>query len=583
LFILISKIFQDDKIRGIITNVEFDSYSEFKTNLPDLRPQTLIEYIVAKCKDLNKNLILQDMFEFIAKTSILLDLQRKINKSLIIEAGKFLLGYSTREDKPSIGNFSKWVENMSNIIIDMIDARDDLDKNDVYTLLSASELSPFQMVKIHLLKLSKNYKRCLEVFLQPESHIKDKENKVFEWIDETFKELQEEDPLNFDSLKEEVLSKLPILADISIQNVTRLVENWFSLEQDVVIHKLDKAENLQLKYVENVIEKMKDEDISGENEKKQEQYTNLLKLHIKLLCKLNPTQVLPNLQKRSLYPVDECLKKCRKYKVNDAAIYLLQSTGQIMEALDLSISILKSTFDNIIINLTSSNFNDNKNSILLDDLKNNLKQSVEICENNSDKIENSDGQDMWFQILEQLYNMLNSIREKSNEIRKNYFEDLNKRLSSEIKDILEKMCSYVSIQAIITNVTEKYKNAEFNEFKKLLLKMLNSYSHLKNILISAKNLLANSVLYNVKELKKLNQKGCKYNLYKCDQCSKLFNHMSDEGIYVFGCGHKCHIRCTTTIDNDIICIICRKNEIENSVTNPNIRSLIQARVIYFYN
>ena len=66
------------------------------------------------------------------------------------------------------------------------------------------------------------------------------------------------DVYNFDRLKDEVLNKLPDLADISIDNVTQLVENWFNNDQKKVIDKLDKVKNLQLKYVESVLEKHKD-------------------------------------------------------------------------------------------------------------------------------------------------------------------------------------------------------------------------------------------------------------------------------------------------------------------------------------
>lgn len=586
LFIILIKLLEDDRVKSILQQQVFDSYTNPSPNskLADLKPSTIIDLTVNKCKEMNKNYILQDMYEFITKISTIPGVE--LTKLLVIEAGKFLLTFSAKDERwtenmnGNVLSFTKHIESISNSLIEMIESRTDLDKNDISTLLTASELSPFVIVKIYLLKMSKSYKRCLDVFLQVENHIKDRETKVFEWIDETFRELYEDDPVNFEALKEETLNKLPILADLSIDNVTRLVENWFENEQDLVIHKLDKVSNLQLKYVENIIEKFKDDmDFSAENEKKVEQHLSLLKLHIKLLCQQNPSQVLPNLKKRSSYPVDECLKKCLKYKVYDAAIYLYQSTGAIRDALLLALDVLNTTFSNLMSNLSSSNFKDNINSLLLEDLRLNLRQCVDICENNADKVESSDGEEMWFQILEQLYNMLTQIKEAShsNETRKSYYEEINKRISQDIKEILEKMCSYVSIQKIITNVTEKYKQAEFKEFKKLLLKMLSSYSHLKNILISAKSLLANSILYNVIELKKLNHKGNKYSLYKCDQCAKLFNHLSDEAIYVFGCGHKCHIRCAITTDSDVICNICRKNEIENSVTNPNIRSLIQSR------
>lgn len=96
--------------------------------------------------------------------------------------------------------------------------------------------------------------------------------------------------------------------------------------------------------------------------------------------------------------------------------------------------------------------------------------------------------------------------------------------------------------------------------------MLSSYSHQKNILQSANNLLANSVLYNVIELKKLNSKGCRLTLYKCDYCEKLFNHINDEPIFAFFCGHKFHLRCCSFSDSnqneDVSCEICKKNEFD---------------------
>jgi hypothetical protein len=584
LFLIVFKIFQDEKIKSILNMKDLDSFTDHSTKLLDLKVISILELLIAKCKEINKPQILQEMYEFIAKISTLQDIN--LSKNTILETCKYLLSNShtnqMKEDKAYFDTFQKYIETTSNTIIEMIDSRQDLDKNDYYQLQSSSELSPFIMVKIHLLKKNKSYKRCLDVFLQSDCHIKDKEVKLFDWINDTFHELYEEDYVNFDALKEEVLNKLHILADISIGNVTVLVENWFKNEQMDVVHKLDNVENLQLKYVENVIEKFKDDVDYSADDRKNEQYMELLKLHIKLLCKLHPNSVLANLQKRSSYPVEECLKKCLKYKVYDAAIYLMQTTGDIKGALNLSISTMQNYFDNLMSNLTSSNFKENIHTLLINDIKNNLKQAVNICENNVDRIEQPECQEMWFTILEQLYKQTTLVKEKSQsvETRRSYYEDLLKRLSSDIKETLEKMCSYVSIKAIITNVTEKYKEAEFKEFKNLLLNMLLSYSHLKNILISAKNLLANSILYNVIELKKLNQKGNKYSLYKCDQCSKLFNHLNDEAIYVFGCGHKCHPGCAIKIEDEFNCNICIKNEIENSVTNPGIRSLIQrVRVI----
>jgi hypothetical protein len=260
----------------------------------------------------------------------------------------------------------------------------------------------------------------------------------------------------------------------------------------------------------------------------------------------------------------------------------MQNIGAFKDALLLALSTLKENFEILIGNINSSNFNENLHNEKMEELKLNIKQAISICENNNSKNDLTDeNQDMWFMILEELYNFIETSKTNFNNRFKTYAEDLNKKLSTELKDVLEKMCSYVSIEAIITNVTEKYKQAEFKEFKKLLLNMLSSYSHLKNILISAKNLLSNSVLYNVIELKKLNQKGNKYSFNKCDQCSKGFNPISEDPIIVFGCSHKCHFKCTCYDDNgEAYCITCRKNEIENSLFTLGRKSLIQ-RVIFY--
>lgn len=182
----------------------------------------------------------------------------------------------------------------------MIESRKDLDMMDLNNLLHEADLSSFILVKIYLLKKVKNYARCLNEFFQNDSYIKKKDNLIFAWIDDTLRELTDIDVYNFDRLKDEVLNKLPDLADISIDNVTQLVENWFNNDQKKVIDKLDKVKNLQLKYVESVLEKHKDnietymthDNMGIDSDEKFEQYSSILDLHIKLLCELNPKQVI---------------------------------------------------------------------------------------------------------------------------------------------------------------------------------------------------------------------------------------------------------------------------------------------------
>ena len=111
------------------------------------------------------------------------------------------------------------------------------------------------------------------------------------------------------------------LADLSIEKVTELVENWFKDDQQNIVQKLNRVPKLQLKYVENLIEKSR-EDIENQlfgssisiNDQKHEYYIQLLKMHIQLLCQYSKKDVLPILQKKlQFYPINECLKICLEY------------------------------------------------------------------------------------------------------------------------------------------------------------------------------------------------------------------------------------------------------------------------------
>ena len=353
IFQLFTKILESEKIINILNddksiNELKDESIKLKMKISDFKPNTLIDLIIQTTK-YNKNVsVIQNMHVFIAKTSKLKLVD--ISKSILIESGKYLLNFqSYRREEKNLNNITSYIEEMSEILKEMIDSREDLDKYDYQSLLGVAEISPFVLVKIHLLKKSKNYKRCLDVFLNNETLINEKTKQLFDWIHKTLKELNlaENESDNFENLREEVLNKLPDLADLSIEKVTELVENWFKDDQPNIVQKLNRVPKLQLKYVENLIEKSR-EDIENQlfgssisiNDQKHEYYIQLLKMHIQLLCQYSKKDVLPILQKKlQFYPINECLKICLEYKVTDATIYLLQLTGAIIESLKLSLNV----------------------------------------------------------------------------------------------------------------------------------------------------------------------------------------------------------------------------------------------------
>lgn len=105
--------------------------------------------------------------------------------------------------------------------------------------------------------------------------------------------------------------------------------------------------------------------------------------------------------------MDECLKLCIEYGVNDATIYLYQTTGDRGKAFDITIRIFEDTFNKISSNLTSQKFNENIHTLLLQELQENLNDCIVICEHNEQQSE-----ELWFKLLDILYHLLGSTTKK---------------------------------------------------------------------------------------------------------------------------------------------------------------------------
>ena len=176
---------------------------------------------------------------------------------------------------------------------------------------------------------------------------------------------------------------------------------------------------------------------------------------------------------------------------------------------------------------------------------------------------------------------LYSLNAKLNKItnKTKQFNNFNQYLSNTITDLIDTMCNYVSIIEIIEIVSANYKDAEFKEFKAILLKILDSNGNQETILLNAKKLLMNNILYRQELFMKLNTHGNNISLNKCDLCHKDFDKKvkSKEKIIFFKCGHLLHDKCVIKDCSDegeiIICSICRKNEIESSINNEGIYNI----------
>ena len=581
-FILLSRFFLEDKINVIIFNLDYEKQKKLCESIlynnkviENLNINTIVSMIIAKCKSLNKLFILQDMYEFIAKISIKVT---SIDKSVILETAEYLLGYDSRkkesnQEEDEFGlhntfwNFKSFTTNLSSEINKMIEIRKEtFTMSEFRELLKLCNNTSFVQVEIFLLNLTGEYIQCLDTYLK-NPKMENRVQSIFKFIENVLKQVKdrkENEKLN--KLKTEILERIPDLSALSIQEVVKLCYQWYKGDNILIIDKLKDKMDLQLAYIEEILVNYKEEDMS-QKDAEAEIYLSLLSKQIDLLCKLNKIdEILPNL-KQHPYPVESSLSKCLEYKAYDAAIYLYNSTGASQDALKLSIRLLKDHLDVMFDYINNNQIEEYNNAISVHKI--NLARCVQVLQNNSDKTIESETEQMWFDMLQIFYDISEKIaqgREKREDLAKD-FNEYQKLVSANIKELIENMNSYVGIKKIIDNVTYHYKNAELKEFKSLLMQILSSYSYLKNILQCAQKLLFKTVGGRIDKYSKFIQKGNFYNISKCDECNKAFTGESKETVCLFRCGHKVHLICCIEEIDDLVCPMCRRFKIENAVSS----------------
>jgi hypothetical protein len=112
-------------------------------------------------------------------------------------------------------------------------------------------------------------------------------NKVFDWILRLIPDTPE--------LKRILMKFLDKLVKIDAKQTVSLVQNW--LDQKAAVRKLGTEPELQMDYLSKLVQ---DEDVDSD----------LLVLYIRLLAEHAPETVLPFLQSREDYPLEDCLEIC---------------------------------------------------------------------------------------------------------------------------------------------------------------------------------------------------------------------------------------------------------------------------------
>ena len=389
----------------------------------------------------------------------------------------------------------------------------------------------------------------------------------------------------FEDFKNAVMNNILRIAEINLDELNNLINLWYSKEKKEVINKLNDKPEIQLRYIEKLVTKINTALRENEGilvDEDPDWVDSILKLHIKLLGNLNKKdKILPNLKECPLYPIKDSIDLCKKFQVYDALIYLYKKAGYIDKALDVCLQLIQKTYEAIITNLKSKEFNENLHDLKIMDFNSIYNDAVDILEENEKAL--GDDHNMWFTLLDNIYKYVENFPKQKKNIpnnREKFGEEVGKLLSDKHIQLLEKMSTYVGVNKILDIICEKNKKAEFREFKPLLLKMLGSFGSQTHLLNSIRTYLIHNCLDDQNNLKNINFKGKDLDFSDdCEVCQKIFNRTlkDKEKILVFKCNHIEHEGCSFKVDDKYgsyrVCPICLKKEIEDSVTcGPDYRT-----------
>ena len=586
---------------NLITENIIKMLSNNKEKIKSIKPIDLILYIINMCKEFKNSELNLYLNEFILKSSKLTSIPFEI----LFESILYILKNYEYINSNNL-NLEE-INLISNDIIYALFINNSSFTDELYfKILNICENCFFYDVKLFLYQRAHKYSDCLKLLLSKKVNSINKPQQIFNWLKKLIKSLKiEKNDEYFYELKKVILKNVHKLAEISIEELINLSNEYLQKEKKEILINLDNYPNLLFNYVEKCIENIKKKlkenknynnfnyDDDNYDEIDEEEYISFLFItHIKILCRLKKfKEILKNLQESNIYPFDECLQICLDYKVYDSAIFIYEKIGEYSEALNLLIINLNDEFKIILNKIQNQNQNELNNLINID--KNNFNEKINKCIKIC-LMDNNNQEQLWFKLLENLYKFdmeFKELKKKDKKIVKlEYFKEIDNMILDNIKILLEQMYNFVSITKIMNVVFEQYKNAEFKEFKDIILKIFNTYDNQVNIYQCTKELLINSILINEDKFIKINLSGKYFKIDVCDECKQsLINenikskkNKKIENLYVFNCGHILHEKCVLKISNfdelEIVCKVCRKNEIEQSISNNIGKSLIKKNV-----
>ncbi|KAL4507236.1 hypothetical protein ABPG72_002029 [Tetrahymena utriculariae] len=219
--------------------------------------------------------------------------------------------------------------------IQFVLSRVDFDKYQIQTLNNLILNSfGFNELKANIYKEIKEYKKSVDLFITSKNKLI--QNRLFNWLSYQLSSNHQQND-HYSSLLQIIEERLIEIIKINPEKTRELIKKHLSEIETRMIRKMKDFPEKQLEYIQKVLEERDEHSIPKD----------LLTLYIELLCTLNPSMILQELEKYD-YDLDACLNLCKINGINNACAYLYEKQGDIQNSFMIHIEYLKNTYEEII-------------------------------------------------------------------------------------------------------------------------------------------------------------------------------------------------------------------------------------------
>lgn len=232
------------------------------------------------------------------------------------------------------------------------------------SLISSATIAHFWLVVAELEKQRKEYSRVISAYL---THYKENNKQslkddsgLFEYIYSLLNDTTLSSS-TITTIRSQILQRLPELVKYQPNRTARLIVECFTSENERIIQTLSEHPDLQYAYMRSIMTSQRaleakekpavdnqEWNINSTNtnelsmtellERSGLQFTpKMHELYMKLLCIYNPGDVLSHLSSHHDYNIETMIQLCQQYSINDACAYLLERTGDVQGAMELTL------------------------------------------------------------------------------------------------------------------------------------------------------------------------------------------------------------------------------------------------------